>query len=276
MDFFMTFLAYIHTFLHPIFIWTWNLFWEITKHSGPLFQWQTLIGSFLGAFLPISAWIISYYWRKKDEKKDKRKGAIQFVEISVTQCINHSILSIIQIEDFLERIQTKIHEITEISDDVSYFPGSTNFPPMADIGLNQITLEPSIGSYYIHNKIISIDHMIRFTNAAIRKFDVDYSNLLTRNETNISRLKPKQQRYQYIQDLTWYSSMVKKVIDDLKYNGLKLFVETKIYNLKLMKNFKKTKKEYESKDMNIQKMDDIDKKIEIEVNEMLSGMKLIK
>jgi hypothetical protein len=43
--------------------------------------------------------------------------------------------------------------------------------------------------------------MIRFTNAAIKKFDTDYSNLLTRNETNISRLAPKQQRYQYIQDL---------------------------------------------------------------------------
>jgi hypothetical protein len=68
--------------------------------------------------------------------------------------------------------------------------------------------------------------------------------------------------------------MVKKVIDDLKGNGLRLFIQTKIYNLKLMESFKKTKKKYESKDMNIEKMDKVDEMIESEVNKMLSGIKL--
>lgn len=270
MDYFMTFLAYSHTFVHPVFLWIWNLF----RNGGFLDDWQTLIGSFLGAFLPISAWIVSYFWRKKESKYEKRKESIQFVEISVTQCINHSILSIIQMEEFLKRVEEKINEISKVIDETSYFPGSTNFPPMAEIWFNQIVLQPSIGSYYIHNKVTSIEHMIRFTNAAIKKFDTDYSNLLTRNETNISRLAPKQQRYQYIQDLRWYTAMVKKVIDDLKGNGLRLFIQTKIYNLKLMESFKKTKKKYESKDMNIEKMDKVDEMIESEVNKMLSGIKL--
>jgi hypothetical protein len=36
-------------------------------------------------------------------------------------------------EEFLKRVEEKINEISKVIDETSYFPGSTNFPPMAEI-----------------------------------------------------------------------------------------------------------------------------------------------
>jgi hypothetical protein len=85
---------------------------------------------------------------------------------------------------------------------------------------------------------MSIEHIIRFTNCAVRKFDSDYSNLLSRNEVNMQRLKPVEQRGQYIKDLSSYSSMIEKVVEDFKKIGFELLCQAKIYNLKLMDDFK--------------------------------------
>lgn len=269
----MELLAYLHSIIHPLIIWFANLFSEITQHSGPLYNWQTLVGSFLWVFLSLLIGFTSYLCKKRVEKLEKRKEAIQFTEIYITQSINHALFSIIQIEAFLKRIQNKIKEIEEIGNDTSYFPGETNFPPMADIGFDQNILKSPIGSYYLHNKIMSAEHMISFTNAAMRKFDTDFTNLLARNEANMIRLSPWQQRYQYTQDLKWYSGIVLVVISDLKNEGIKLLTQAKIYNLKLMQDYKWTKKYYEKGEMDLEKMKKIDQLIEAEVKQVLNNTK---
>lgn len=176
-------------------------------------------------------------------------------------------------EAFLFRIEERITELAQIDDDLTYFSRITNFPPIVDISFNDNLLKPWIGSYYLHNKIMSAEHMISFTNAAMRKFDTDFTNLLARNEANMIRLSPWQQRYQYTQDLKWYSGIVLVVISDLKNNGLKLLAEAKVYNLKLMKDYKHTKKYYEKGEMDLEKMKKIDQLIEAEVKQVLNNTK---
>jgi len=45
---------------------------------------------------------------------------------------------------------------------------------------------------------MSAEHIIAFTNAAIKKFDTDFSNLLSRCEANKKeKINPRQQRFEY-------------------------------------------------------------------------------
>jgi len=268
MDFFMAFLAYLHTFVHSIFLWIWNLF----KEDGFVDDWQTLIGSFLGAFFTLLAWYIGYEIQKWIDRKEKRKGAIQLADIYLTQSYNNSLMTIMQMEAFLKRIQERIFEVEQINDDINYFTRSTNFPPVANIRFYEDLLKPWIGSYYLHNKIMSAEHIIAFTNAAIKKFDTDFSNLLSRCEANKKeKINPRQQRFEYDWDLKWYSGMVLAVIKDLKTTGLKLLIQARQYNRKLMKDYKQTKKYYEPEEMDLKKMEKIDQLIDTEVQEILNS-----
>lgn len=45
---------------------------------------------------------------------------------------------------------------------------------------------------------MSVEHIIAFTNAAIKKFDTDFTNLLARNEAKTIKIKPRQQRLEYV------------------------------------------------------------------------------
>jgi len=237
---------------------------------GFIFKWQELIGAFLGVFLPLLIWFGSYFLKRTAEKKEKRKEAIQLTEIYITQSINHSLLLIIQMEAFLFRIEERITELAQIDDDLTYFSRITNFPPIADISFNDNLLKLRTGSSYLHNKIGSAEHIIGFTNAAIRKFDTDFANLISRNESKVLKYKPRQQRSEYIWDLKWYSGIVLVVISDLKNNGLQLLAEAKVYNLKLMKDYKHTKIYYEKGEMDSEKMKKIDQLIETEVSKILN------
>ena len=65
--------------------------------------------------------------------------------------------------------------------------------------------------------------------------------------------------------------MVLAVIKDLKTTGLKLLMQSRQYNRKLMKDYKQTKKYYEPKEMDLKKMEKIDQLIDTEVQEILNS-----
>jgi|GEM_PF-1099971 len=65
--------------------------------------------------------------------------------------------------------------------------------------------------------------------------------------------------------------MVLAVIKDLKTTGLKLLIQARQYNRKLMKDYKQTKKYYEPEEMDLKKMEKIDQLIDTEVQEILNS-----
>jgi hypothetical protein len=280
----MTFLAYLHTFVHPFFLLIWNIFWEITKHSGPLFQWQTIIGSFLGACLPL--WF--YFWRRNSERKEKeeedsrekdrkieedRKEAFRRVEISCSLALHHIYTSIEQLEDFVSRIRSIISSIEEIDDETTYCLNETNFPPIINIYFDIELTKMKFKSYYLHNKILGIEYIIRWANSSMQQFRDDYEKLIRKNElmVNISLSKTiptKTQRNDYANNLKWFIQMVEKVLSNLKRENIKSIFQAKVYNLKLMNDFNATKEKFENGKNEIEIIDLVNSMLEAEVQKM--------
>jgi hypothetical protein len=88
------------------------------------------------------------------------------VEISFTETLNHIITSTSQLSDFLERLESIIQELESLdNDNQSFALQITNFPPMINIYFDESLLRKKFGSYYLHNKVISIGYLIRWANS---------------------------------------------------------------------------------------------------------------
>ncbi len=180
----------------------------------------------------------------------------------MAQTIQSTILWVEQMEGFIERINKIITTIKDIDDDISYSLQPTNFPAIADISLNVELIKLKTGGDYLHNKLLRIEHYVKLANAAISKFDRDYSFLLEMNRLIIDKgVPPRKQRQDFIYNLSGFVEMVLKLVHDTKQNGLKTMINALLFNRKLRTQIKSKRKIIEDEDFS-----KIDKELEVNVN----------
>lgn len=211
-----------------------------------LHEWEVLIGSALGPFLAIILSLLAYFMKRVYEKwKDKRE-AIRRAEISFTQTINHILTSVEQLDYFVDRVKLIIEAIKNITDEKSYALNGTNFPPVINIHFDEELLKLKFKSYYLHNKILIIEYIVRWTNNTISQFREDFLGFLKKNEFVVTcGVPPKLQREGYVQNLEEFIKEVEKFIKTLKEKNVKTIVQAKVYNLKLMEKYLRTIWKYE-------------------------------
>jgi len=237
-------------------------------------KWQTLIGSALGPFLAIMLALLGFFIKGKFQKRWDRKEAIRSAEIAFSQTYNHTVISVDQLEYFIERIKGLINEIKKITEPNQYANYETNYPPIINIQFNEELLKMKFGSYYLHNKILSIEYFVRNANSTISQFRIDFEKLLKKNEWMIEKQKPEDQRQAYIQHLQSYIHMFEMFLESLKKESVKSILKAKVYNLKLMKGHSMTIRKYESKkDMSLEAVDRIDDSLQLDTNKLLEKVR---
>lgn len=247
-------------------------------------KWQPLIGSTLGPFLAITLSLCAFYIKEKYQKRKERKECIRRVEVGLAQTLNHIFTSLSQLDYFVDRVKTIISEIEGVTDPTMYAINETNFPPIINIHFDEELSKMKFGSYYLHNKILIIEYLVRWTNSTIAQFREDFSKLLKKSEFLIlQKVTPTFQREAYVENLKGFISMVETFLTSLRTENVKSIAQAKVYNLKLMKKYFmtlwkhekidfryfKTRKEIEKYRESLDALDRINNLIEVEVNKLI-------
>lgn len=247
-------------------------------------KWQTLVGAALGSFSAIIFASIGFWIKNWIEKRRMQREALRTVEISLTQVLNDLLFIEDQVEDFIKRVQIIIKGIEEITNESTYVLNRTNFPAITAIPFDQKLTTMRFKSYYLHNKILFINKMVRWANDTLFQFRGDFENLITENREMRELIPPREHRNTYSHNLKGYLKMVNEVLCSLKGNNFKSVVQAKVFNLKLMKgrfltllkyeqiSFKyfKNKKMFDEYIGNIDSIKRIDDLIDKEVVELMS------
>ncbi|MBN2086734.1 hypothetical protein JW758_00125 [Candidatus Peregrinibacteria bacterium] len=214
-----------------------------------LHEWQTLIGSIIGPFLAItlSSTVLWYEYRTK-KKKDQRE-AIRRAEIAFAQTLTHMNIAVTQLEEFIQRIHQVIAEVKTVKDPNQYSIHGANFPATIKIHFDEDLIKMKFKSYYVHNKLLITDFLVKTSNDTIGQFKYDFERLLDQNEriADPAMMSPTNQRATFIENLGNYIKIIEKFTHALKTKYSKSIAKAKIYNLKLMKHHLYTLWKYEGK-----------------------------
>ena len=246
-------------------------------------KWQTLIGSALGPFLAIILSAVGFLLKNRIQKCGERREALRVVEISLTQVLNDLLFIEDQIEDFTKRVRLIIGDIKKINNNSTFVLNRTNFPAITAIYFNQKLSTMKFKSYYLHNKILFIEKMVRWANDTLFQFRADFENLIAENKEMRTIMSPRQQRDSYSHNLEGFIKMVEDVSTSLKGSNFKSVVQGKVFNLKLIKaqfwtllkyekrsfRYFKNKKAFDEYIGNTDSIKRIDNLIEEEVDELM-------
>ncbi len=253
-----------------------------------LFAWQSLIGSFLGPFLAIILSTTGLWIEIKLRKRHDREEAIRRAEIAFSQTLTHMNVAVLQLEEFIHRAKQILKQVEEISDPTKYSIPETNFPATIGIEFDADLIAMKFKSYYIHNKILIADYLVKTSNDNARQFRHDFERLLNRNEKIVmwGKINAKEQRAAFIDNLDGYIKMIETFVDALQNNYIQSIAEAKIYNLKLMDGqlhtlwmyegkfrYFKNKKEMKKFNGSMDAVDRIDKLLEVDTIKLMSDMK---
>lgn len=210
-------------------------------------KWQTLIGSALGPFLAIILSALGFLIKGLLQKRSDRKEATRRAEIAFSQTLSHLLVAVSQLEDFITRAKIILEEVRKITDPNFYAIQETNFPATIAIYFDEALIKMRFKSYYIHNKILITDYLVRSANGNIKQFRYDFERLLDRNERMATpeRMRPTAQREAFLENFGGFVTMVETFVNSIKTDNALSIAEAKVFNLKLMKNHLRTVWKYE-------------------------------
>lgn len=257
-----------------------------------MFQWQTLIGSALGAILAIVGSLLLYIINLCYEKRKGYKETLRHIEISITQSLDSIYKVRQQLTKIVERMKELATTVTLTQDNRTFSLERMNFPPVREIYRNTEVTFFKVKSYYLHNKLLWVDAAIKEINEINRNFKNDFADLVRQNELLITLIKenptpdPSVQRNAYANNLENFSSEIDKYIKEHIPSVIEIIVQIKIYNEYLRKNycrgfiwrwknegttFKyfKNKKEQRKFARNLESLERVDRVIQEEVKKMI-------
>lgn len=248
-------------------------------------KWQTLIGSAIGPFLAILISAVAFLYKEKRQKARDRKEAIRRTEVALSQTLSHILIAAYQLEGFIERAKIIISGVEKVTDPKSYSLNETNFPATMNIYFDEELIKMRFHSYYLHNKILIVDYLVRDANSNIQQFRYDYERLLEKNErlADEKKMLPPDQRAAYIHNFKGFIKMIQEFVDGLKKDSAQSIAQAKVYNLKLMQNqlwtiwkyegasfrYFENKKEMENYNGSMKAVDRINKLMEKEATELM-------
>jgi hypothetical protein len=207
-------------------------------------KWQTLIGSFFGLFVPLIFSIFGFFMKSWIERIKTRKDCIRKIEISITQTINRLLNAIRDLNDLIKRINDLIKNVEDSSKE-SFATHRTNFPIIPNIYFDESLSKMRTKSEYLHNKILNSEETIQWASLTIIDFKNIFEGIFQQSESFIGKVHPQQQKTFLIEGLKNLNKVVDDFVKKTNKDLVPLILQTKIYNLKLMKHYFMTRIKYE-------------------------------
>jgi len=152
------------------FIWglitslTVGLVYEWANILAVLKNWETLLGSMIGALLPVLVAILWNPTANKIKKYEALKESLREIEIETTQIIN----DICDIRSIYFGFIKNIHDLVDVSKkDEKIGPLLFSAPPKIYVYKNPQLLKYKTGSIYLHNTLIGLNKWTLQINAVL-------------------------------------------------------------------------------------------------------------
>lgn len=187
-----------------------------------IFDWQQLIGAFIGAITPLSLWFF-YQW---EQKRRKHKKDLYYLEKTLVYNINNVIDARTTIRIFIDKLDQLIKNI-DSNDDLQYSVDTAFFPLFHASPIDENLLKISSGSGYLDNRIVQLLRMGKDYALAINDARNQFRETIKMNkEMAFYKLNaPGPQKKLYKQNINDFIEAIEK--DFFKKN-------TKIYLKKLV------------------------------------------
>jgi len=204
-------------------------------------EWQTLIGSALGPFFAVILSAIVFLIKSANESKKEREEFLRRIEISITRSLDDTFKTRVKLQYFVLRLRNLITEIRAVTDDHYFSLKSINYPTIRDIYRDIDAPNFKVKSYYLHNKLLWADAVIKEINEAVVSLKNDFSELQRKNELYVILMKqnqkpnPAQQRAEYAGNLESFASAIDEFIKKFIGPGIEIMTQIKIYNEHLRK-----------------------------------------
>lgn len=188
-----------------------------SKVSDFLYQWQSLAGAFLGAFLPILVSLFIYSYKSRKEFKRGMGQVEQFLVFSINNLYELKE----ELTLFLNRINSLIQEIETTQSD-QFFLGTTNFP-LASMEHRLQDINKPTKSLYLTNKLMKCYSMLKETYSFLEDAGDEFKSITLRNYDVVLSYKdpsqkigvyPENQRGLYLCGLKEFRKVIKETILD--------------------------------------------------------------
>ena len=185
-----------------------------------LYEWQTLIGAFLGAATPISLLFLTEWYKKRKEHKEH----LYRLEKFLVYCINDTIDSSLTIKKFVDdRLTELIDNINERTKNGIYSVDAAFFPLTSRHSIDEAFFDVDTGSGYLDNKLLQVLKTSKDFATAIDDARQQFTNTIQVNrDMSFGKLNPaKIQNEAYKTNIQDFMKMMKR---DLTDNNTKIYM----------------------------------------------------
>ncbi len=121
-----------------------------------LYEWQTLIGAFLGAATPISLWFLTEWYQSREKQKEHLYRLEKFLVYSINNAIDAHETTKYFIEN---RLMELINNINERTKNDIYSVDTAFLPLLSMHNIDENLLNINTGSNYIDNELFQVFKM---------------------------------------------------------------------------------------------------------------------
>jgi hypothetical protein len=228
-----TWRSFLWGFLTSVII---GLIYNWTSLLAVLKNWENLLGSLIGALLPV---LIAILWNpvaNKIKKYETLKEGLREIEIDSTQVIN-DIYDIRGIYfDFIENIRK---HVAVSKGDEKIGPLLFNTPPKIHIYNNPQLLKHKTESVYLHNVLIGLNKWTRQTNTVLDNIIESTLDIQKSFGDRFAKLPQPAPRAEFTEIKNNYNTNLLRFTDDLQSiektfaSGLEAAIKAKVCGQKL-------------------------------------------
>jgi len=161
------------------------------------------------------------------------------VEVAVTVALNDIYAARGQLNKLAAMIRELADKAKAVTEEAVFFLERINVPPIQKIYQDPEIPKFKIKSYYLHNKLLSVDRGILEANETLSSIRNDFEALVRFNMELIALMgshpKPTEQRISYIKSLESFASAIEAYASKKFTEGIRALTEIKIYNNKIRK-----------------------------------------
>jgi len=200
-----------------------------------MYKWQTLVGAFVGAATPFAFWMFT----KSQEKRNKNKEDLLFVEKEIVAAINNLADIKDTLSNFLESNIEGLQQIVREASAVEAYCGAAAYMPMFHVhALDENLSRVSAGSGYLDNELLKIVAFSRELSAQMEDIRLQFESTVNDAKT-LAHNKTNSQQFHndsYLGNLDRYKIMVREdVIGKNLYTYLRSLTKTYVVAMELRK-----------------------------------------
>ncbi|MFA5997116.1 MAG: hypothetical protein WC791_01350 [Candidatus Paceibacterota bacterium] len=206
-----------------------------------LYDWQQLIGAFLGPFLAIIFSSLSFYITWLIGKWRRYRETFRKIEVHTTYAMNSTVSMQDKLTSFVNQAKKLVADIRGITNPNEFALHTINFPALGEIHLFSEAPDIGVRSYFLHNKLLWAHSSTKDLNSILGTFSDGWSHIINLNNRLIDLTKdtpnPTFQRGQYAENIEIFCKEIERFSNDDLSKNLITLSQIKIYNEMLRQSY---------------------------------------